>query len=251
MLAIVLPKADDKILSALTFQRCKKFKVYLASGEAEDYPSLDVRHGSWAQVEEPVLCILEPGAVPDRNFVARIALAVWLHPRFDVYHVNVEGQKAFPRKASAKKLFKLAVYEGVQAPLSSFVFRTEALRAKAVFKADGTLDVLPTVFSCVRERPVRNVWRGKLQWDAPVVPLTEKAVHERLDLFRWTEDYFGDDDYPLTVGDQLKLFADELIKLTLPEEELMTMMDSFLVSQGTIRRVRAHNALKNALKVKE
>ena len=251
MLAIVLPKADDKVLSALTFQKYKKFKVYLATGEAEEYPSLNVRHGSWSQVEEPVLCILEPGAVPDRCFTFRVALAVWLHRKFDVYHVNVEGEKAFPRKASAKKLFRLAVYQGVRTPLSSFVFRTEALRAHAIFKADGTLDVLPTVFSCLRERPLRNVWKGKMQWEKPVPPQTEATIRERLALFRWTEDYFGDDDYPLTVGDQLKFFADELTKLTLPEEELVKMMDSFLVSQGTLRRVRARSALKNALKVKE
>jgi len=109
--------------------------------------------------------------------------------------------------------------------------------------------VLPTVFSCIRRRPVRKVWMGKLQWEAPVSTDYLGAIRERLDLFRWTEEYFGDDDYPLSVGDQLELFANEVAKLPLPEEELWAQMDSFLVSQGTIRRVRAHNALKNALKV--
>ena len=249
MIAVVLPQADDKILSALTFQKYKKFKVYLASGEAEEYPSLNIVHGSWSQVEEPVLCILEPGAVPDKYFTAAIALTAWLHPKYDVYHVNVEGEKAFPRKTSAKKLFRLAIYEGVPAPLSSFVFRTEALRAKAVFKADGTLKVLPTVFSCIRKRAVRNVWKGKIEWEASAPSGTEAAIRERLDLFRWTEDYFGDDDYPLSVGDQLKFFAAELARLPLPEEELKALMDSFQVAQGPLRKVRAHNALKNALKV--
>lgn len=251
MLAIVLPQADDKILSALTFQKYKKFRVYLASGDAEDYPMLDIRHGSWSQVEEPVLCILEPGAVPDKYFTAMVSLAVWLHPKFDVYHVNVEGERAFPRKTSAKKLFRLAIYEGVKAPLSSFIFRSETLRSRAVFKADGTLKVLQTVFSCSRNRAIRNVWKGKLQWESQAPYDFMAATHERLDLFRWTEEYFGDDDYPLSVGDQLKFFAEEVSKLPLPEEQLREVMDSFLVAQGPIRRVRARNALKNALKVTE
>ena len=48
MIAIVLPKADDRILGALTFQKNKKFKVYLVTGEADEYPSLKVQHGSWS-----------------------------------------------------------------------------------------------------------------------------------------------------------------------------------------------------------
>jgi len=249
MIAIVLPQADDKILSALTFQKYKKFKVYLGSGEAEDYPSLDICHGNWSQVEEPLLCILEPGAVPDPYFVATIALTTTLFSKYDVYHVNVVGERAFPRKASAKKLFLLAIYEGVQAPLSSFVFRTETLRSRAVYKADGTLKVLPTVFSCSLKYPVRNVWKGKLQWEPSVPSDYVAAIHERLDLLRWTEEFFGDDDYPLSVGDQLDFFANEVAKLPLSEEELWAQMDSFLVSQGTIRKIRAHSALKNVLKV--
>ena len=250
MIAIVLPEADDRILSALTFQKCKKFKVYLPDGDTEeDYPSLDICHGGWSEVQEPVLCILEPGAVPDPHFVGAVNLMTKLFKKYDVYHVNVEGEKAFPRKASAKKLFRLAIYEGVKAPLSSFIFRTEALKARAVYKADGSLKVLPTVFSCSLKQPVRNVWRGKLQWEPEVPSDYTAAVYERLDLLRWTEEFFGDDDYPLSVGDQLEFFANEVVKLPVSEEELKAQMDSFLVSQGPIRRVRALNALKNALKV--
>ena len=60
MIAIVLPKADDRILGALTFQKNKKFKVYLVTGEADEYPSLKVQHGSWSQVTERYVCILVP-----------------------------------------------------------------------------------------------------------------------------------------------------------------------------------------------
>ena len=221
MIAIVLPKADDRILSALTFQKNKKFKVYLVTGDADDYPTLNVQHGSWSQVKERFVCILEPGAVPDPHFVCKINWTTKMHPKFDVYHVNVEGEEAFPRKASAKKVFQLAVFDGVKAPLSSFVFRANTLRAKAVFRADGTLNTLPTVLSCAAARPVRNIWRGKLEWKA--------------------------------VGNQLGLFAAAVAKLKPfhTEDELKEIMEGFLVSQGTIRRMRALSALKDALKGSE
>lgn len=254
MIAIVLPKADDKLLSALKLQKCKDFKVYVAEGELEEEPLLEMRRGSWSQVQEPLLCILTPGAVPPPDFTARIVRSIQRHPAFSVYHVNVEGVRPFPRKASARKLFKLAVLQGVAAPLSSFVFRTEVLREKAVFRADGTLDPLPTAFSCAREKPVRNVWRGTVKWEAPLPskdPMAvERAVREKLDLLRWTEDFFGDDDYPLSVGDQQKLFARELVKLypSYSEEDLKEMMGGFMVAKGPVRKVRAMRALKSALK---
>ncbi len=81
----------------------------------------------------------------------------------------------------------------------------------------------------------------------------EKAVRERLDLLRWTEGFFGDDDYPLSVGDQLDLFAGEVIKLfpSYSEDDLKEMMLGFQVSQGPIRRMRAQNALSRALKERQ
>ena len=254
MIAIVLPKADDRILSALRFQKCKDFKVYVTTGEVEEDSALEVLHGSWSQVQEEVLCILEPGALPAPDFVGRIAKAVRRHPGFDVYHVNLTGEKAFPRKASAKKLFRLTVLEEVPAPLSSFVFRLATLRTAAVFKADGSLDTLPTVFSCARENPVRNVWRGRLDWKGPEAsadPLEmDRQVQEKLALLKWTEDFFGDDDYPLSVGDQLKLFASEVVKLypSYSVEDLKEMMNGFQVAQGPVRKMRALSALKAALK---
>lgn len=254
MIAIVLPKADERILSALSLQKCKDFKVYVTTGKVEEDPVLDVQHGSWSQVKEEVLCILEPGALPDPGFVGRIVKAVRRHPDFDVYHVNLQGEKAFRRKTPAKKLFKLAVQGEVPAPLSSFVFRSAVLRSKAVFKADGTLDPFPTVFSCAAERPVRNVWRGQLDWKAPesaTGPMDlDRRVHEKLDLLKWTEDFFGDDDYPLSVGDQLKLFATEVAKLypSYSVDDLKELMNGFQVAQGPVRKMRAQSALKSALK---
>jgi hypothetical protein len=254
MLAIVLPKADEKLLSALSIQKCKDFKVYVTTGEVEEDAALEVQHGSWSQVKEEVVCILEPGAVPAPNFVGRIAKAVKRHPDFDVYHVNLTGEKAFPRKTTVKKLFKMAVLGNVPAPLSSFVFRSDVLRAKAVFKADGSLDTLPTVFSCAVVNPVRNVWLGRLDWQVPE-PSTDpmdldRKVREKLDLLKWTEDFFGDDDYPLSVGDQLQFFATEVVKLypSYSVDDLKGMMNGFQVAQGPVRKMRALSALKSALK---
>ena len=254
MIAIVLPKADEKLLAALSFQKCKDFKVYVTTGEVAEDDPLDVHHGSWSQVQEEVVCILEQGAVPAPDFVGRIVKAVRRHPDFNVYHVNLNGEKAFPRKTKNKKLFKLAVLEEVPAPLSSFIFRSTVLRDRAVLKADGTLATLATVFACSVDSPVRNVWRGRLDWYGPN-PLTDPMqkdlkVQRKLELLRWTEDFFGDDDYPLSVGDQLDLFASEVVKLypSYSEEDLKEIMGGFQVSQGTVRKMRAMSALKAALK---
>ena len=257
MIALVLSQADDKLLAALKLQKCKDFKLYLTAEDPDEDLLFPTVHGSWSQVQEAVVCILEPGALPDPQFVGRIAKAVKRHPGFDVYHVNLTGQKPFPRKTGAKKLFRLAVLEGRPAPLSSFVFRTERLREKAVFKADGSLDALPCVWACAADNPVRNVWRGQLEWKAAAPaqdPMAaERAVREKLELLRWTESFFGDDNYPLSVGDQLKLFATEVAKLfpSYSEEDLKELMGGFQVAQGPVRKIRAMGALKSALKLRQ
>lgn len=260
MLAIVLQKADDKLLGALSLQKCKDFTVYLPGPDpAEpDYEAdLKFSYGSWQEVQEPLTCLLEPGAFPDNNFVRRILRTTRRHPDFAVYHVNVKGAKDFPRKADTRKLFRLTILENTPAPLSSFVFRTDVLREKAVPKADGTLEILPTVLNCAQETPVRNVWRQQLEWEPVSGPDTPAAriaaVQATLDLYRWTESFYGDDDYPLSVGDQLKLFATEVAKLypSFTEEELKEIMAGFQVSQGPVRKLRAASAIKTALKERE
>lgn len=260
MLAIVLEKGDDKLLGALALQKSKDFTVYLPESDpAEaDYESqLHFKHGDWRRSEETLVCMLEPGAQPDTCFVKRILRTARRHPDFDVYHVNPVGAKVFPRKAHPKDIFKLTLLENTPAPLSSFVFRSPRLREKAVFKADGKLDVIPTVIRCAQERPVRNVWRQQLTWNAPASTqdpaAQQSAILEKLDLFRWTEQFFGDDDYPLSVGDQLDLFAKEVAALypNYTVEELKETMNGFQVAQGPVRKLRAANALKAALKERQ
>ena len=260
MLAIVLAKGDDKLLGALSLQKCKDFTVYLPENDpAEtDYESqLHFKHGDWRNTDEELTCILEPGALPEPSFVKSILHTTSRHPDFDVYHVNITGEKTFPRKADTRKFFRLAILDNVPAPLSTFIFRSARLREKSVFEADGDLEVLPTVLNCARERPIRNVWWEEIGWTAAVPstdPATEEAaVRARIDLFRWTESFFGDDDYPLSVGDQLELFASEVARLypSYTAEELQETMYSFQVSQGTVRKLRAASALNSALKERE
>lgn len=254
-LAIVVPHPDDRNMGALLFQKNKDFKVYVPEHDpvAADYEGqLNMGHDSWKTVEEPLVCILEPGAVPGPRFVCRVLFCAWLFKKSRVFHVRTGI--SYGCKASAKKFFRLAVAEGVPAPLSSFIFRTAALREMAVTNADGTLDVIPTVIGCA---PVRNVWWERLSWTAPIQPQGPEAVKasvkKNLDLFRWSESFFGDDDFPLSVGDQLELFATELARLypDYTQEQLEETMLSFQVSQGTFRKMRASSALSDAIKARE
>ena len=260
MIAFILPKGDDKLYGALLFQKNKNFKVYVPEDDAwaKDYEGkLQIVRGSLPEVQEPLVCFLESGASPDANFAGRILRAAERHPDFDVYHVNTPGSRRFPRKAKVAKLFRLMVLENASAPFSGFIFRTERLREKAVFKADGSLDPIPTVLAAASERPVRNVWRGSLEWTAAqqsTNPLDEeKRIREKLDLFRWSESFFGDDNYPLSVGDQMSLFAGEVAKLypSYSPDDLKEIMNSFQVAQGPIRKVRASSALKSAIKARQ
>lgn len=254
-LAIVVPHPDDRIMGALLFQKNRDFKVYVPENDpvAADYEGqLNMGHGNWKTVDEPLVCILEPGAVPSPRFVCRVLLSAWLFKKSQVFHVRTGI--SYGCKASAKKFFRLAVAEGVPAPLSSFVFRTAKLREMAVANTDGSLDVIPTVIGCA---PVRNVWWEKLSWTAPIQPQGPEAVKasvkKNLDLFRWCESFFGDDDFPLSVGDQLQLFATELARLypDYTQEQLEETMLSFQVSQGTFRKMRASSALSDAIKARE
>lgn len=260
MIAVIIPQGDDKLFGALLFQKFKDFKVYVREDDpvAPDYESrLNLVKGNLARVEEPLVCIWEKGAEPDKDYLRRVERAARKHPDFDVWHVNLAEGKRFPRKTRADKFFLLTVSENVPAPLSSFVFRTEVLREKAVFTAGNTLDVLATVLACAKARPVRNVWHQTLAWTAPALlkdPVSlEKRARERIDFLRWTETFFGEEEYPLGTGDRLALCAAAVAQLypSYSDEVLKAEMDSFQVSQGAIRKMRASKALKSAIKKRE
>ena len=276
MIAVVVPKPDDTLLGTLLFQKCKDFKVYLPADDplAPDYEArLSLAVGGLAEVAEPLVTVLEGGALPDPDWIRRVLRTARRHPDFDVYHVNLPFGERWPRRAKAGRVFRLAVEEEGPAPLSSFVFRTAVLRTRAVFRSDGTLDVLPTVLSCARERPVRNVWRQRLAWSAaaggpavaagsavaigPAVAVgpaaEEQAIRARLNLLRWCEDFFGEEDHPLGVGDRLALTAATLARLfpSYTEEELKALLLEFPAAQGPVRKLRAAAALKSALRARQ
>ena len=258
MLAILLPRFSDKLLSALLLQKCKDFKLYVPDTDMPEYEGrLSCVQGGLAQVEEPLTCVLDPESVPDQDFVRRILRTARRHPDFDVYHVNLLQGPDYPRKIKAAKLFRLVVQQGLPAPLSTFVFRTPRLKERAVFQADNTLDPLPTILSAASVRPIRNVWRQRLEWTAPELskdPVEEeRQIRRTLDFYRWSESFFLEDDYPLDTGDRLALYAKEVARLypSYAPEDLKEIMNGFQAAQGTIRKVRASAALKSAIKERQ
>lgn len=260
MIAFVLKSADDKQMGGLLFQKSKDFKVYLPQEDhlTPDYEGkIPIAHGRFQDVTEPLVCLLEPGVVPDRDFVRRVLRTARRHPDFNVYHVNLPEGKPWPRKLSVQKLFVKNVQEGLTAPLSSFVFRTEALMEKAVFQADSSLDTLATVLAAAKDKPIRNVWRQTLEWTAPALATdpasVEKRIRERLDFYHWSESFFGENDYPLGTGDRLSMIAAQLAQLfpTYTVEDLKEQMYAFQAAQGPVRKLRAASALKSALKERQ
>lgn len=260
MLAILLEKFDEKLIAALSFQKNKEFKVYVpweADWLADYEAQLTLVRGGLNDVQEPLLCFLGPGAAPDKHFVGRVLRAAKWHKAFDVFHVNLSAGKQFPCRLKASKFFKLALVEGRPVPLSSFVFRTEKLRECAVFRSDDSLNPIPTILASARERPIRNVWLEKLEWIAPAVPQdpvsVEKRILDRLEVLRWTEYYYGEDNYPIGVGERLDLFAREIAQLypLYTPDQMKEQMNLFRASQGTIRKVRAASALKNAIRKRQ
>lgn len=260
MLAVLLEKFDEKLVASLSFQRCKEFKLYVPK-EADwlaDYEAkLLIAHGGLNDVQESLVCYLEPGAVPDRHFVGRVLRAARWHKSADVFHVNLSAGKTFPCRLKAAKFFKWALVEARPVPLSSFIFRTEKLRERAVFRADGSLNPIPTILASAQENPIRSVWLEKLEWIAPAVPQdpvsVEKRILDRLEVLRWTEYYYGEDNYPIGVGDRLDLFAREIARLypLYTPDQMKEQMNLFRASDGTIRKVRAASALKNAIRKRQ
>ena len=259
MIGVIVPKGEDKLFGALLFQKDKQFKVYVPEGDsvADAYEEqLPLVRGGLKDVQELYVWILEPGTLPDKNFVRRARRTIQRHPEFHVYHANLIQGEPFPRVLKRDKLFDKLVLDGVPAPLSACVFATARLRERAVFRADGTLDPLPTLLACASEKGLRNIWRQQLEWTAPVLPEgpaeEEKRIRQRLDFYHWTESFYAE-DYPLGIGDRLEMIAAELAKLypSYSEEALKEMMQSFQAASGTVRKLRASSALKSALKARQ
>lgn len=209
---------------------------------------------AFTDIQDPFICFTEASEQPDGRLVGNLEKYLSRHPEHDVYHVDLEGEPTFPRTVTPGKFFKLVFVHGRRVPLSSFVFRWATFREKAVFRADGSLDALATIMACAQIRPIRTPWLIKMA--CPPVPAAtdpaqqEARIWERIELFRWAEVFFGEEDYPIGVGDTLDLYAATLAKLYpgRTEEELKEVMAGFQTAQGPIRKMRAGSALKNALK---
>lgn len=260
MIGVLIPKGNDRLFSSLVFQKKKDFKVYVPEGDlvADAYEGqLPLVRGGLNDVAEPYVWILEEGALPGKDFLRRALHTLGRHPEFDVYHACLAEGDRFPRILKKEKLFRKLVLENVPAPFSSFIFSTAQLKGKAVFRADGALDPLPTILACAWEKGLRNIWHGELEWEVSAVPPSspaeeEKRIRERLDFFHWTESFFGE-DYPVGLGERLGLFAGQVAKLfpSYSEDSLKEMMQSFRAAEGPVRKLRANSALKSALKARQ
>ena len=110
--------------------------------------------------------------------------------------------------------------------------------------------------ACSGENKVRPVRWTKLIYNAPFENLTPEQADEktwkRIEFLRWSERFFGDEDYPLSVGKSFKLFAKEVAALypARSKEELKEIMDGFETVKGLLRKTMASQALKSAIKAR-
>ena len=256
MFAIIMPCGEARLLGSLHFQKYRDFVLYVPSGDpaASEYEDrFSIVEGGLEAVREEYVLFLEEGAALGKNFLKRAARCIKAHPGHDVWNVAVEDARKLPLKTSPERLFTEVFSKGTPAPLSSFIFRVSALREHVVYGNGGKLLPLATVLSCACGEGIRRVRWERMSWTPSAPPtdpvLQEQAVRENLDFFHWTETFFRE-EYPLGTGEQLDLFAAEIAKLypSYTPDELKEVMNSFAVSTGTVRRMRAASALKGAIK---
>lgn len=257
MIAIILEKPTSRLVSALRLSSFKDFKIYIPSySEAlsSDEDMLNYALGGLDDVKEDHVMFLRPEADPSKGLLGRVNRTITGYPDFDVYHINLEGEPKFPLKASADRFFTDVAVKELKAPLSSFVFRTSVLKEKLVRRVDESIDPLATVISCIGKGKLRTARFVSLHYNYPTLtPVQEEErIWRRIEFLRWSESWFGDEDYPLTVARSFKLFADALVALypSKNKEELKEMMNSFTTVKGPVRKLMASSALKKALKEK-
>ena len=268
-----------RTLSMLSFQKDRTFRtcvVNMTGSEAVGAMAAEFEHTLapvvigvettgepfWKQCLEAApaaewVCFLGPDVDFTERSVGRMGKCIADHPAYDVFHWNLaEPFRKYCLKTSASKLFFNTVVEGGDAPLSSFVFRSQALRE--AFAADSEVAGmdLAVILSAAKKTGVRTARRERIGYAKPD-PATdpaqvEKDVRARLAFFRWSERFFGE-DYPLGVGDRLDLFAGELARLypSFTADELKEDLNTFAVVSGPVRRLRAASALKSALKARQ
>lgn len=268
-----------RTLSMLSFQKDAAFRavvVDLAGSEAVRGVVADFEHRfpvsavTVEQAGQPLwkccleaapdaewLCFLTPGVDFTELSVKRMRKCIDGHEAYDVFHWNLaEPNKKWGLRTRPDRIFEIVFVDGGVAPISSFVFRAQALRD--AFAADSEAAGMghAVILAAAKKTGVRSVRRERIGYTAPTPStdpsVVEKEVRARLAFFRWSEKFFGE-DYPLGVSDRLALFAGELAKLypSFTPDELKEDLGTFAVVNGPVRRLRAASALKAALKARQ
>ena len=282
-IVFLLPARDidslHRTLSMLSFQKDLSFRaviVDLAGSEAVRGLVPDFEHRFPVSVETveqaglPLwkscldtvpgaewVCFLTPGVDLNATSVRRMNRCIDGHPSYDVFHWNLaEPNRKWRLKTRPDRVFTRVFVDKEEAPLSSFVFRAQALRE--AFAADSEAAGMgpALILSAAKKTGIRTVRRERVGFTAPAPSsdpaVVEKEVRARLAFFRWSERFFGE-EYPLGVSDRLALFATELARLypSFSPDELKEDMNTFAVVSGPVRRMRASAALKSALKARQ
>lgn len=218
--------------------------------------------------EETLVLVLSDDNELSKFAVGRILKTVSRHPDFDVYHLNteiidakgnvVETPKGFARKERNDRLFKDLFFKGAVAPLSSFVFRRNVFTSKLLLDETLLRTDLQTIFAASAEKGIRTVSRARLRWRrhdqsmSSTPALRRKLVFSVLGFFKWSETFFGD-DYPISAGERMELFAKFAARLV-PEskpEDIRDLYMQFAVFNGPIRRMKGASIIKRAIRDRE
>ena len=268
-----------RLLSMLSFQKDNGFRaviVDMAGSEAvralvPDFePRFPLSIVTVEQIGQPLwkgcldaapdaewVCFLTPGVDFTELSVKRMRRCIDGHDSYDAFHWNLaEPNKKWRLRTRPDRIFTNVFVDGGVAPLSSFVFRAQALRD--AFEADPEAAGMghAVLLAAAKKTGVRSARRERIAYTAPEPStdpaVVEKEVRSRLAFYRWSEKYFGD-DYPLGVSDRLALFAGELARLypSFTPDELKEDLGTFAVVSGPIRRLKAASALKAALKARQ
>ena len=268
-----------RTLSMLTFQKDRGFRavvVDLAGSEAVRGVVTDFENNFPVSVEtvdlagQPLwkccldaapaaewVCFLTPGVDFTEMSVKRMRRCIYGHDSYDVFHWNLaEPNKKWSLRTRPDRIFTNVFVDGGVAPISSFVFRAQALRDAFADDSEAAGMGHAVILAAAKKTGVRTVRRERIGYTAPTPStdpsLVEKEVRSRLAFFRWSEKYF-EDEYPLGVSDRLALFATELARLypSFTADELKEDLNTFATVNGPIRRMKAASALKTALKARQ
>ena len=215
---------------------------------------------------EGLVCFLSDDNELTRDCIRRLRKTVRKDPGYDIYHWNtniidyrgdkVMKGKRWRRSLSTEKFFrKLFFKKRFLAPLSSFVFRKEALSEGLCTDDDIYRNDLATIMNVSGENGIRTVRRARVLWRShsaslSVNPVTEERIARSMCGFlQWTEKFFGE-EYPIGVKDRMRLFAKYASKLypTRTADEVRELFFKFNVFSGTMRKLKGRGILRRALK---